>query len=183
MTVYESLNAGVRIVAAALLIYAAAQKLAAPRSFRLTLTALRIPRAVLVSAGVPVVELAGREAHSVELMAARGLLADPTHRNREKCVWEEEAALGWFRSLHEHAVIVPANDLVLGELAAYGAYLCPLSSSHVGLARPRLLVMYRPGGQGLVFDVTAVEVVHQQAPGTRRTNAVDSEDRARRRDA
>ncbi|WP_406343264.1 hypothetical protein [Streptomyces sp. NBC_01578] len=32
--------------------------------------------------------------------------------------------------------------------------------------------MYRPGGQGLVFDVTAVEVVHQQAPGTRRTNAV-----------
>lgn len=58
MTVYDSLNAAVRVAAAALLIYAAARKLASPRSFRLTLTALRVPRVKVVSAGVPVVELA-----------------------------------------------------------------------------------------------------------------------------
>ncbi|MFB7209942.1 hypothetical protein [Streptomyces sp. NPDC056255] len=90
----------------------------------------------------------GREARSVELMAARGLLADPACRNRGKCVWEEEAAQGWFRSLREHAVIVPVNDRALIELDRYGACLCPLSSSHVGLARPRLLVMYRPRWPG-----------------------------------
>ncbi|MGO4756223.1 MauE/DoxX family redox-associated membrane protein, partial [Streptomyces sp. 2MCAF27] len=58
MTAYVTLNAVVRMMAALLLIYAAAQKLAAPRSFRSTLTALRTPRVVLVSAGVPVLELA-----------------------------------------------------------------------------------------------------------------------------
>lgn len=115
--------------------------------------------------------MAGREPRSIELMASRGLVADPTHRNRGKCVWEEETAVGWFRSLHEHAVVVPANDQALEELARYGAYLCPLSSSHVGLARPQLLVMYRRGGQGLVFTVDAVETVHQQIPGTRGTTA------------
>lgn len=58
MTAYDTLNTVVRIAAAALLIYAAAQKLAAPRSFRSTLTALRVPRPVLVSVGVPLTELA-----------------------------------------------------------------------------------------------------------------------------
>ncbi|MEV1084026.1 hypothetical protein AB0I98_38420 [Streptomyces sp. NPDC050211] len=113
--------------------------------------------------------MVAREPRSIELMASRGLIADPTHRNRGKFVWEEESAVGWFHTLHEHAVVVPANDLAEEELARYGAYLCPLSSSHVGLARPRLLVMYRPGGQGQVFDVTAVETIHQQVPGTRDT--------------
>lgn len=116
--------------------------------------------------------MVGREARSIELMASRGLIADPTHRNRGKFVWEEEPAMGWFRTLHEHAVVVPANDLAEEELAEYGAYLCPLSSSHVGLARPQVLAMYRPGGQGQVFDVTAVETIHQQVPGTRDTSAV-----------
>ncbi|MEU8954771.1 MauE/DoxX family redox-associated membrane protein [Streptomyces sp. NPDC048518] len=57
MTAYATLHTAVRIVAAALLIYAAAQKLAAPRSLRATLVALRIPRPVLVAAGIPVIEL------------------------------------------------------------------------------------------------------------------------------
>lgn len=57
MTVYVTLNAAVRIVAAVLLIYAAAQKLAAPRSFRSTLAALRIPHVVFVSVSVPLLEL------------------------------------------------------------------------------------------------------------------------------
>ncbi|MGW3658933.1 hypothetical protein ACWD6R_26095 [Streptomyces sp. NPDC005151] len=115
--------------------------------------------------------IVGREPRSIELMASRGLVADPTHRNRGKCVWKEEVALDWFRALHEHAVVVPANCLAVAELAMYNAYLCPLSSSHVGLARPRLFVMYRPGGQGLVFNVNAVETVNQQVPGTRSTTA------------
>ncbi|MFE7115139.1 hypothetical protein ACFU99_06905 [Streptomyces sp. NPDC057654] len=114
----------------------------------------------------------GREPRSIELMASRGLVADPTHRNRGKYVWEEASALEWFRMLHEHAVVVPANDLAEEELARYNAYLCPLSSSHVGLARPRFLAMYKPGGQGRVFGVTAVETIHQQVPGTRSTTAV-----------
>ncbi|GAA0583709.1 MauE/DoxX family redox-associated membrane protein [Streptomyces crystallinus] len=58
MTAYDTLNAVVRITAAASLIYAAAQKLAAPRSFRSTLAALRVKRPVLVSAAVPLTELA-----------------------------------------------------------------------------------------------------------------------------
>ncbi|MFF3212943.1 hypothetical protein ACFYYB_20015 [Streptomyces sp. NPDC002886] len=77
--------------------------------------------------------------------------------------------MDWFRSLHEHAVIVPASDRAEKELAAHQAYLCPLSSNHVGLARPRLLVMYRPGGRGPVFEVEAVETAHQRVPGTRET--------------
>ncbi|MFC7216985.1 hypothetical protein ACFQLX_02190 [Streptomyces polyrhachis] len=109
----------------------------------------------------------GREPRSIELMAGRGLIADPTHRNRGKFVWEEQPAMDWFRTLHEHAVVVPAHDLAEKELARYSAYFCPLSSSHVGLARPRLLVMYRQGGRGRVFDVTAVETIHQKVPGTR----------------
>ncbi|MEW1691068.1 hypothetical protein ACIQOF_37700 [Streptomyces sp. NPDC091265] len=109
----------------------------------------------------------GREPRSIERMAARGLVAEPAYRNRGKCVWEEEAALGWFRTLHEHAVIVPATELAVQELATHHAYVCPLSSNHVGLARPRMLVMYRPGGQGLVFNVDAVETVNQQIDGTR----------------
>ncbi|MFI1828442.1 MauE/DoxX family redox-associated membrane protein [Streptomyces sp. NPDC020412] len=75
------LNAVVRVVAAALLIYAAGQKLAAPRSFRSTLTALHVPRPVLVSVGVPMAELAAgfflliapRTAVTVALVAALGL--------------------------------------------------------------------------------------------------------------
>ncbi|MER5987392.1 hypothetical protein [Streptomyces sp. NPDC001787] len=113
--------------------------------------------------------IAGRGGRSLELMAARGLLADATHRNRGRSVWVEEPAVAWFRTLHDHAVIVPANRLAMDELATYSAYLCPLSSSNVGLARPRLLVAYRPGGRGTVFDVTAVETVNQEVPGTRGT--------------
>jgi hypothetical protein len=87
----------------------------------------------------------------------------------------EEAASGWFRALHEHAVVVPANDLALDELTTYNAYLCPLSSSHVGLARPRLLVMYRPGGQGLVFSVDAGGDRPPAGPGTRMYDREDPE--------
>ncbi|MGH3325060.1 MAG: hypothetical protein ACRDOV_11660 [Streptomyces sp.] len=112
-----------------------------------------------------------RQPRSMELMAARGLVADPAHRNRGRLVWEEDAAVDWFRTLHDHAVIVPANALALEELGTYGVYMCPLSSSHVGLARPRSLVMYQPGGRGLVFDVVAVETLHQAIPGTRGTTA------------
>lgn len=115
--------------------------------------------------------LVARPPRNIELMASRGLAADPAYRNRNKFVWEEAAALGWFRSLQEHAVIVPANAQVLADLAAHGAYVCPLDSKHVSLARPKMLVMYRPGGQGRVFGVDAVETVNQQIDGTREATA------------
>lgn len=92
-------------------------------------------------------------------------------RNRNKFVWAEEAALDWFRSLQEHAVVVPASKQAMEDLAAYSAYVCPLDSKHVGLARPKMLVMYRPGGTGLVFGVDAVETVNQEIDGTRAASA------------
>ncbi|MFG2408268.1 hypothetical protein ACGFR8_28785 [Streptomyces brevispora] len=115
--------------------------------------------------------LVARPPRNIELMASRGLAADPAYRNRNKFVWEEEAALGWFRSLQEHAVIVPANTQAMTDLAAHGAYVCPHDSKHVGLARPKMLVMYRPGGKGLVFGVDAVETINQNIDGTRGTTA------------
>ncbi|WNI30085.1 hypothetical protein [Streptomyces sp. ITFR-6] len=115
--------------------------------------------------------LVGRPPRNIELMASRGLAADPLARNRNKFVWSEEAALDWFRSLQEHAVIVPASKQVMDDLAAYNAYVCPLDSKHVGLARPKMLVMYRPGGTGLVFGVDAVETVNQEIDGTRPASA------------
>lgn len=114
--------------------------------------------------------LVSRPPRNIELMSSRGLAADPAYRNRNKFVWHEAAALGWFRSLQEHAVVVPANALAMSELAAHSAYVCPLDSKHVGLARPKMLVMYRPGGEGLVFGVDAVETVNQQIDGTRETS-------------
>jgi hypothetical protein len=51
------LGAAARFAAALLLVYAACGKLAAPRSFRLTLTALRMPGPKVIGAVVPVVEL------------------------------------------------------------------------------------------------------------------------------
>ncbi|MFF1921293.1 hypothetical protein ACFVW8_12055 [Streptomyces sp. NPDC058221] len=115
--------------------------------------------------------LVGRPPRSIELMASRGLAADPVARNRNKFIWEEEAALGWFRSLQEHAVIVPASKQAMDDLAEHNAYVCPLDSKHVGLARPKMLVMYRPGGTGLVFGVDAVETVNQEIDGTRAASA------------
>lgn len=115
--------------------------------------------------------LVGRPPRGIELLAARGLAADPAYRNRGRFVWEEEAATGWFRSLHEHAVIVPTNQQTMNDLATHRAYVCPDTSKHMGLARPRLLVMHRRGGQGLVFNVQAVETVNQQIDGTRSTAA------------
>ncbi|MFC4030271.1 hypothetical protein ACFO3J_02165 [Streptomyces polygonati] len=113
--------------------------------------------------------LVGRDPRGVELMAARGLAAAPTHRHQGRAVWQEPAATDWFRSLHEHAVIVSAGALALSEIKAYGVYLCPLTSGHVGLARPETLVTYEKGGSGQVFEVTAVETVNQAVPGTRDT--------------
>lgn len=115
--------------------------------------------------------LVQRPPRNIELMASRGLAADPAYRNRNKFVWEEAAALGWFRSLQEHAVIVPASVQAMADLAAHSAYVCPLDSKHVGLARPKMLVMYRPGGKGLVFGVDAVETVNQEIDGTRDATA------------
>ncbi|MFI7006867.1 hypothetical protein [Streptomyces sp. NPDC050145] len=66
---------------------------------------------------------------------------------------------------------MPTIDLPREGLAAHGVYLCPRDSKHVGLARPRLLVMYRRGRPGLVFDVDAVDTIHQKVPGTRDTPA------------
>lgn len=111
--------------------------------------------------------LVGRPPRSIELMGYRGLVADPAFRNRNKLVWYEEAALGWFRSLHNHAVIVPANEQAVQDLAAHSAYICPLDSKHVALARPRMLVMYERGGSGTVFGVDAVETLNQEIDGTR----------------
>ncbi|HEY9328832.1 MAG TPA: hypothetical protein VIS09_11435 [Streptomyces sp.] len=111
--------------------------------------------------------LVGRPPRSIELMGYRGLVADPAYRNRNKLVWNEEAALGWFRSLHNHAVIVPANEQAVQDLAAHNAYICPLDSKHVALARPRILVMYQRGGTGTVFGVDAVETLNQEIDGTR----------------
>lgn len=115
--------------------------------------------------------LVGRPPRNIELMASRGLAADPVARNRNKFVWDEAAALGWFRSLQEHAVVVPASKQAMDDLAAYSAYVCPLDSKHIGLARPKMLVMYRPGGTGLVFGVDAVETVNQEIEGTRPASA------------
>lgn len=111
--------------------------------------------------------LVGRPPRSIELMGYRGLVADPAFRNRNKLVWDEEAALGWFRSLHNHAVIVPANEQAMLDLATHRTYICPLDSKHVALARPRMLVMYQRGGGGMVFGVDAVETVNQEIDGTR----------------
>ena len=115
-------------------------------------------------------EVAGRSPRNVSEMSARGLLPAPTHTYRGKPAWLKTVALDWFTVLHDHAVIVPANDLALSELQAYGIYLCPVSSDHVGLARPELLVMYEPGASGRVFRVTAVETVPPDVPGTRATS-------------
>ncbi|WP_393059712.1 hypothetical protein [Streptomyces sp. LN549] len=111
--------------------------------------------------------LVGRPPRSIELMAYRGLVADPAFRNRNKLVWNEEAAIGWFRSLHNHAVIVPANEQAMLDLSTHRAYICPLDSKHVALARPRMLVMYQRGGGGTVFGVDAVETINQEIEGTR----------------
>ncbi|MFJ1898719.1 MULTISPECIES: hypothetical protein [unclassified Streptomyces] len=115
--------------------------------------------------------LVRRPPRNIELMASRGLAADPVARNRNKFVWDEAAALGWFRSLQEHAVIVPGSKQAMDDLAAHKAYVCPLDSKHVGLARPKMLVMYRPGGTGLVFGVDAVETLNQEIDGTRAASA------------
>lgn len=120
---------------------------------------------ILTSSDLAVV--IGRSSRNVDSMAARGLLATPTHQHRGKPAWEAAAAMDWFRALHDHAVVVPANDLAQSELHAHGIYMCPMSSDHIGLARPDLLVMYEPGGSGLVFNVTDVEAVNQGVPGTR----------------
>ncbi|QNS06008.1 hypothetical protein [Streptomyces xanthii] len=64
---------------------------------------------------------------------------------------------------------MPTNDLAREELAEHGVHLCPLDSKHVALARPRLLVMYRRGCPSVVFDVDAVDTIHQEVPGTRDT--------------
>ncbi|MGW2081960.1 hypothetical protein ACWCOW_34445 [Streptomyces sp. NPDC001939] len=114
--------------------------------------------------------LIGREPKSVAKMADRGLVAEPTHQHQGKPIWEKSVAMGWFRTLHEHAVVVPANELALSELRDHGIYLCPATSNHLSLARPELLVMYTPGGGGRVFEVTAVETVEQEVPGTRSTS-------------
>lgn len=116
--------------------------------------------------------LVGRPPRGAERMAARGLLAAPAYRNRGKLVWHEAPALAWFRSLQEHAVIVPANARTTADLKEHGAYVCRLGSgAHVGLARPKMLVMYQRGGAGLVFGVDAVETVNQQIDGTRPASA------------
>ncbi|MER6119013.1 hypothetical protein [Streptomyces sp. NPDC001743] len=114
--------------------------------------------------------LVDRPPRGIELLAYRGLAPEPAFRNRNKLVWDEEAALGWFRSLHHHAVIVPANEQAMLDLATHRAYICPHTSKHVALARPRMLVMYQRGGTGLVFGVDAVETVNQEIDGTRSTS-------------
>ncbi|GII95828.1 MauE/DoxX family redox-associated membrane protein [Sinosporangium siamense] len=63
----EALGVAVRLAAALLLMYAAAQKLAVPRPFRQTLEALRVPAVRAVALLVPAAETA----------AAVGLLAAP----------------------------------------------------------------------------------------------------------
>lgn len=113
--------------------------------------------------------LAKREPKSVAKMASRGLLAEPTHQHQGKPIWEKSVAMDWFRTLHDHAVVVPGNELAFAELRDHGIYMCPATSNHLSLARPRLLVMYTPGGGGRVFEVTAVETVKQELPGTRAT--------------
>ncbi|MFE4250684.1 hypothetical protein ACFRU3_14490 [Streptomyces sp. NPDC056910] len=114
--------------------------------------------------------LVGREPKSVAKMADRGLMAEPTHQHQGKPIWEKSVALEWFRTLHEHAVVVPANELALSELRDHSIYMCPATSNHLSLARPKLLVMYTPGGGGRAFEVTAVETVKQDIPGTRATS-------------
>jgi hypothetical protein len=115
-------------------------------------------------------KVTGRSPRNVTEMSSRGLLAAPTHNYRGKPAWVRASALDWFKALHDHAVIVPASDLARCELRTYGIYMCPMSSDHVGLARPKSLVMYDSGGSGRVFDVAAVETVKQAVRGTRQTS-------------
>lgn len=118
-------------------------------------------------------EAVGRSPRNVADMSSRGILPDPGYSYRGKPAWVKTAALAWFTTLHDHSVIVPANDLAFAELRSYGIYMCPMSSDHVGLARPEMLVMYESGGSGSgrAFTVTAVETVNQQlVNGTRPTS-------------
>jgi hypothetical protein len=58
LSVFALFGAATRYAAALVLLYAAAQKLAGPRSFRQTLTALRVPRVAVLAVLVPLVEIA-----------------------------------------------------------------------------------------------------------------------------
>lgn len=113
--------------------------------------------------------LVDRTARNITDLATYGLLAPPTHNYRNGFAWEYPQAIGWFASLHDHAVIVPGSDLAAQELAHHGVYMCPLTSNHVGLARPRQVLVYR-SGTAEVFDVTVVETVNQNTPGTQPTS-------------
>lgn len=110
--------------------------------------------------------LTGRNGRVFAQLAARGLAAAPTHRHEGRPIWLAEGAIDWFRNLHNHAVVVPMGTRELSELQEHSVYLCPMTSRHVTAARPRMLVAYVKGG-GRVFDVEAVETVHQELPGTR----------------
>lgn len=110
-----------------------------------------------------------RNRKGVRDLAARGLLPEPTHRYRHtEPAWEEGAFMDWFRSLHDHAVVVPGHEVADANYEELGVYVCPQTVRHVGLARPRMLVMYqqRGRGSGRVFEVDDVETVNQEMPGT-----------------
>lgn len=118
--------------------------------------------------------LVDRTARNMSDLAKHGLVASPEFEIQGRDAWESTKAIAWFASLHDHAVIVPGNDLAAEELANHGVYICPLTSNHVGLARPRRLLIYRSGSAD-VFDVEAIETVNQkkagkEIPGTRTTS-------------
>ena len=115
--------------------------------------------------------LIDRTARNITDLATYGLLAPPTHDYRNGFAWELPKASSWFATLHDHAVVVPGSDLAARELANHSVYMCPLTSNHVGLARPRRVLIYS-SGIAEVFDVEAVETVNQNVnvPGTRPTS-------------
>jgi hypothetical protein len=137
---------------------------------------MKVPQSLpQIWTGRDLAQATGRSPLNVTEMSSRGLLAAPTHSYRGKPAWLRTSALNWFTMLHDHAVVVPANDLAFSELQTYGIYMCPMSKDHVTLARPELLVMYEPGGSGRVFRVTEVETVHQILQGTRPTSPSTSQ--------
>lgn len=114
--------------------------------------------------------LVDRTARNMSDLARHGLAAPPLFEIQGRDAWEQTRAVDWFANLHDHAVIVPGNELAAEELARHGVYMCPLTSNHVGLARPRKVLIYRSGIAD-VFNVDAVEAVNQNVPGTQPTSA------------
>lgn len=82
-------------------------------------------------------------------------------------LWSFDAVFDHFARLHPYqAVLAPAAELAVDELAQHGVYVCPAREpGYVGLARPVLLGLKR---DGIVTVYTVTDVLAEgPVPGTR----------------